>query len=150
MKLEIHHSLVDAEKVLAIVKHFAKKIGIPDRVYFVVESYVNCREQGYSIIGSNYTGKKICNFYASIAQHRMSDSIVVCLGMCTGWDVKLYQSFCGNIAEERVWAQAQTFAWDKEGTHYKKAAMFILEQMEIFANDPTLSPFYLTKEEVAA
>lgn len=154
MNIPFHHSLRDADRVLKRLRSLAKKTKLPKDVHFVVESLVNCREQGYAIMGSRYQnqiGKPTQNFYVSFAQHRSSDSVIVCLGMSESFDWHLCDFFAGNIASDEVYKQARTFQWTKDGSQYIEAAEFILDQMVIFATDPKRSIFFLeSKKEVAA
>ncbi len=154
MNIPFHHSLKDADRVLKRLRSLAKSHKMPRGVDFYVESLVNCREQGYAIFGSNYIKDLGIRgeFYASFGQHRCSDSVFVNLGMAQSFDVKLCDIWTGNIASEEVWKNQQTFEWQKDGSHYTKAAEFILSQMKLFAGNPKLSKFYIepTKKEKAA
>ena len=146
MKLEFHQGLQDANKVLTKLRVALKQVKKVPHTDFRVESYVNCREQGYAIIGYCGTGvNEGREFYCSFSQHRNSDSVVVHLGTkLLSTHRSLYQSFCGNIAEEVVYANRQTFQWTKDGAQYREAATFIAIQIGIFLSDKfTQSKYYI-------
>jgi len=140
MNIRYHNSLKDANEVLKRLRSLAKGVKLPKEFGFYVESYVNCREQGFTLIGY----RRGFSFYASFAQCRNSDSVVVNIGTTDSRDSTiLYNTFCGNIPSERAYAQARYFSWQKDKSHYTFAAEFILDQMKIFITNPTTSEYFI-------
>jgi hypothetical protein len=143
MKIPFHHSLTDADRVLRALRSLVHGLKKTKGIEFHVESYTNCREQGYAIFGINHSVMPSQNFFATVAQHRCSDSVIVCLGMNNEFLGNICQIFCGNIAQENVYKNAKTFVPDKDRLYYVEAASFIAKQMHIFSKDATKSEFFI-------
>jgi len=150
MKLPFHYGLKDANEVLRRVRVALTTLKVDKHTDFHVESFTNCREQGYTILGSIYNqGPLNREFYCSFAQHRSSDSVVVNLGTKLMHDrTSLYQPFCGNIAEDVVWRQNRTFS-PYNNDHYQEAANFIANEIALFLSEGfTNSKQYIQPEKV--
>jgi hypothetical protein len=104
MKIQKHHSLQVANKVL-------KLITVPKKVADVchVESYSNCREQGYSIIGYPNSSKGI---RVSFSECRNSDQIVVYTGSYLEFQI------AGNIPSDKIWGGADYFHTPEEAARF--------------------------------
>ncbi len=100
-----------ARKVLAIVKRLAKNS--KDDSYVAVESYVNCREQGFALASHD-------NAKVAFSEFRRSDDIVVYFGKRSDF------AFNTNIPSEEVYESAKFFRFDQ----HEKAARFVLKYLE--------------------
>jgi len=138
MKLNFHNGLSDADKVLhrlrATLRSF--KPDVEGRVCFLVESYVNCREQGYTITGGIYgTPDKndTRDFYCAFSQYRNSDSVVVYIASKRSSNsFQSHDIFKGNIPADEVWRTAIHVSWEKDGSHYQHAADLIAASIKMF------------------
>jgi hypothetical protein len=100
-----------ARKVLAIVKRLAKNS--KDDSYVAVESYVNCREQGFAL--SSHDHAKV-----AFSEFRRSDDIVVYFGTRSEFAVNT------NIPSEEVYESARFFRYNQ----HEAAAKFIVKYLE--------------------
>lgn len=100
-----------ARKVLAHVKRIAAKS--KDDCYICVESYSNCREQGFALASCD--DRKV-----AFSENRNSDNIVVYFGNRMSFE---YNS---NIPNEEVWESRRYFT--PHG--YEQAAKAIVKYLE--------------------
>jgi hypothetical protein len=100
-----------ARKVLAEVKRLAKQS--KDDSIICVESYVNCREQGFALASCD--SRKV-----AFSEFRRSDDIVVYFGSREDF------AFNTNIPNEEVYESAKFFRFDKAA----QAAKFIVKYLE--------------------
>jgi hypothetical protein len=100
-----------ARKVLAIVKRLAKNS--KDDSYIAVESYVNCREQGFALASHD-------NAKVAFSEFRRSDDIVVYFGIRSDFELNT------NIPSEEVYESAKFF----RANEHEKAARFIVKFLE--------------------
>ena len=142
MRLELHNGLKDANKVLTKLRVALRGVKLnPRKEWFIVESYVNCREQGYAIIGrtGDYTYGTVRNFYCAFSQNRNSDSVVVYLATYFGSSkahpkqFHAYDPWAGNIPSQEVYEHAQYFP--PMTGYYEMAAKFIRDEIVHFLSD---------------
>jgi hypothetical protein len=100
-----------ARKVLAIVKRLAKNS--KDDSCIVVESYVNCREQGFALASCD--DRKV-----AFSEFRRSDDIVVYTGARADF------AFNTNIPGDEVYESARFFRYNQ----HEAAAKFIVKFLE--------------------
>ncbi len=100
-----------ARKVLAEVKRWAK-LSQDDSV-IAIESYVNCREQGYALASCD--DRKV-----AFSEFRRSDDIVVYFGKRKDF------AFNTNIPTDEVYESAKFFRFDQ----IEKAAKIIVKYLE--------------------
>jgi hypothetical protein len=100
-----------ARKVLAEVKRWAKLS--KEDCYIIVESYVNCREQGFALASCD-------DLMVSFSEFRRSDDIVVYFGARKDFDRNT------NIPNEEVYESAKFF----RPFEVEKAAKFIVKYLE--------------------
>lgn len=100
-----------ARKVLAEIKRLAKNS--KDDSCVVVESYVNCREQGFALASCD--DRKV-----AFSEFRRSDDIVVYFGTRKDF------AFNTNIPSDEVYESAKFFRFDK----IEQAAKFIIKYLE--------------------
>jgi hypothetical protein len=100
-----------ARKVLAEVKRWAK-LSRDDSV-IAIESYVNCREQGFALASCD--DRKV-----AFSEFRRSDDIVVYFGKRADF------AFNTNIPSDEVYESAKFFRFDK----IEQAAKFIVKYLE--------------------
>lgn len=107
---------VAARKVLTLVKRLAyvpRGMKEKDDSIVCVESYVNCREQGFALASCD--DRKV-----AFSEFRRSDDIVVYFGKREDF------AFNTNIPSEEVYESAKFFRFDQ----HEKAARFILKYLE--------------------
>lgn len=100
-----------ARKVLAIVKRLAKNS--KDDSCVMVETYTNCREQGFAL--SSHDMAKV-----AFSEFRRSDDIVVYTGAREDFERNT------NIPSEEVYESAHFFRYNE----HEKAARFIVKFLE--------------------
>jgi len=100
-----------ARKVLAEVKRWAALS--KDDSILCVESYANCREQGFALASCD--DRKVV-----FSENRSSDDIVVYTGN------RMTFEFNSNVPNEEVWESRKYFKPDQ----IEKAAKFILKFLE--------------------
>lgn len=106
-------SLQVASIVLGVVElyvaHSIASINCPtDKIY--VETYSNCREQGYSIV-NHHNARQV-----SFSQNRNTDNIVVYFGAPSDF-------LEHNIPSEEIYTKAKYFKYEE----YSKAGSFVLD-----------------------
>jgi hypothetical protein len=100
-----------ARKVLAEVKRWAKLS--KEDCEIAIESYANCREQGYALASCD-------DLKVVFSEFRRSDDIVVYFGARKDFDRNT------NIPNEEVYESAKFFRFDK----IEQAAKFIVKYLE--------------------
>jgi hypothetical protein len=147
MRLQFHHGVKDANEVLKRVRPLLRDLKLPvSGVSFYIESYVNCREQGYAIMGFTYGDNMGPDreFYCALSQYRNSDSVVLYIASNENHFNKFqsHQMWTGNIPETEVWRDSvHVSPTEVKGEHYQKAAEIIAEEIKLF-----VSPKYRTSK----
>jgi hypothetical protein len=100
-----------ARKVLAEVKRWAKLS--KEDCYIIVESYVNCREQGFALASCD-------DLKVAFSENRNSDDIVVYFGKRSDF------AFNTNIPSEEAWENRKFFGYNE----IEKAAKLIVKYLE--------------------
>jgi hypothetical protein len=110
MRVDMHSGVLVAQKVLKEFRKFAAEFVYRDGKPggFWVEAYSNCREQGYCIRG--------VGFYASFAEYRNSDSIVVYVGE---------RPDSGNLPTDKDYENKEFFGYNQ----HSKAAAYIIKEL---------------------
>jgi hypothetical protein len=111
--IKFYNSLQVAHTVLSAVNSLLRE---GEDEHFWVETYSNCREQGYCIVGNYHkAGSKTIAF----SENRNSDSIVV---YC---DENREFSLAGNVPNDSVYRNSRMFGFGK----YQEAAEYIVAMM---------------------
>jgi hypothetical protein len=156
MKLDFHTGIQYANAILKNVRASVSRLKIEDLSFFHVESYTNCREQGYAIIGSIYPKDGTPrHFYCAFSVGRNSDSAVVYLATYqSSRDSKVptfesHQVFCGNIPSDEVYRKGSSFTYEKCKSHITNSSKFIVDELEFFVSDEFAKSNYFFTEQDA-
>jgi hypothetical protein len=142
MNVPFCQSLKVADKVLAKVRTSMRTVK-GDNETFYVTCLQNCREQGYVIDGTVYVyddahehilGSR--SFYASFAENRNSDNIVIYMGWTDQRDFSLHGF--DKIPSDEVYEQAVYL----DPGEYDKAGKLIADTMKAFLKNDRSGKFH--------